>query len=89
MKCFNRFCFFKLTFKIFRVLAVFELGIQFHRKEVHFLTYLVLEAEAVQHKVVEKKVSRCRSTQREVVNKNPTKKKIFFTDCLLLREKVA
>lgn len=75
LKCFNRFCFFKLTFKIFRVLAVFEVGIQFQRKEVHFLTYLVLEAEAVQHKVVEKKVSHYRSTKREVVNKNTSKQK--------------
>lgn len=77
-------------------MVVFEVGIQFQRKELHFLTYLLMGAEAVQHKVVEKKVSRYRSTQREVVNKKTIKQKIFFTNCLprldqvfLLREKVA
>lgn len=57
------------------MLAVFEGETQFERKKLQFLTYLVLEVEAVQHKVVEKKVSRYRSTQRDVVNKNPTKRK--------------
>lgn len=52
-----------------------EVEMQFQRKELHFLTYLVMEAEAVQHKVVEKKVSRYRITQRKVVNKKPTKQK--------------
>lgn len=78
------------------MLAVFEVGIQFQRKELHFLTYLVLEVEAVQRKVVEKKVSHYRNTQREVVNKKQPNQTIFFTNCLhrldqilLLREKVA
>lgn len=57
------------------MLADFEVEMQFQRKELHFLTYLVMEAEAVQHKVVEKKVSRYRITQRKVVNKKPTKQK--------------
>lgn len=78
------------------MLAVFEVGIQFQGKELHFLTYLVLGVEAVQRKVVEKKVSHYRSTQREVVNKKQPNKTIFFTNCLhrldpvfLPREKVA
>lgn len=74
------------------MLAVFEGETQFERKKLQFLTYLVLEVEAVQHKVVEKKVSRYRSTQRDVVNKNPTKRKSLLHQLFqvfLLREKVA
>lgn len=54
--------------------AIFKLEYNFKSEEPDF-TYLVMAAGAVQHKVVEKKVSRYRSTQREMVNKKQTIKK--------------
>lgn len=55
--------------------AIFKWEYNFKSEELYFLTYLVMAAGAVQHKVVEKKVSHYRSTQREMVNKKQTIKK--------------
>lgn len=82
--------FFKLIFKLYKVFAIFKLEYNFKSEELYFLTYLVMAAGAVQHKVVEKKVSRYRSTQREMVNKRKQSKKTpqFLTNYMCRFEQV-